>query len=77
MKLSCALIRTADMPGYRATRSAIGDMAKSLGHDPHLKSILANRKRELGPSFESGRSLGCELAVTHGANLGRGSGIGI
>ena len=39
--------------------------------------ILANRKRELGISFESGRRLGQELAFTHGIDLGRGRGIGI
>ncbi len=65
------------MSGYKATRSAMGDMAKSLERDPQLESILANRKRELGISFESGRSLGRELAFTHGIDLGRGRGIGI
>ncbi|PKP94451.1 MAG: Ti-type conjugative transfer relaxase TraA [Alphaproteobacteria bacterium HGW-Alphaproteobacteria-14] len=69
--------RDADMSGYRATRSAMGDMAKSLERDPQLESILANRKRELGISFDSGRSLGRELAFTHGIDLGRGRGIGI
>lgn len=69
--------RTADMSGYRATRSAMGDMAKSLERDPQLELILANRKLELGISFESGRSLGRELAFTHGIDLGRGRGIGI
>ena len=69
--------RTADMSGYKATRSAMGDMAKSLERDPQLESILANRKRELGISFDSGRSLGRELAFTQGIDLGRGRGIGI
>ena len=40
--------RAADISGYRATRSAMGDMARSLERDPQLESILANRKRELG-----------------------------
>ena len=65
------------MSGYRATRSAMGDMARSLERDPQLESILANRKRELGISFESGRRLGHELAFAHGIDLGRGRGIGI
>jgi hypothetical protein len=65
--------QAADMSGYRATRSAMGDMAKSLERDPQLESILANRKRELGIAFESGRRLGHELAFTHGIDLGRGS----
>ncbi|WP_157450417.1 hypothetical protein [Bradyrhizobium sp. ARR65] len=32
----------------------------------HIYSILANRKRELGIAFESGRRLGHELAFVHG-----------
>ena len=69
--------QAGDMSGYRATRSAMGDMARSLERDPQLESILANRKRELGIAFESGRRLGLELAFTHGIDLGRGRGIGI
>jgi hypothetical protein len=69
--------QAGDMAGYRATRSAMGDMARSLERDPQMESILANRKRELGISFESGRRLGHELAFTHGLDLGRGRGLGI
>ena len=69
--------QAGDMSGYRATRSAMGDMARGLERDPQLESILANRKRELGIAFESGRRLGLELAFTHGIDLGRGRGIGI
>jgi Ti-type conjugative transfer relaxase TraA len=69
--------QAGDMSSYKATRSAMGDMAKSLERDPQLESILANRKRELGIAFESGRRLGHELAFTHGIDLGRGRGIGI
>ena len=69
--------QAGDISGYKATRSAMGDMAKSLERDPQLESILANRKRELGISFESGRRLGQELAFTHGLDIGRGRGIGI
>jgi len=65
------------MSGYRATRSAMGDMARSLERDPQLESILANRKRELGIAFDSGRRLGIELAFTHGIDLGRGRSIEI
>jgi hypothetical protein len=68
--------QAGDMSGYRATRSAMGDMARSLERDPQLESILANRKRDLGIAFESGRRLGQELAFTHGIDLGRGRGIG-
>ena len=67
--------QAGDMSGYKATRSAMGDMAKSLERDPQLESILANRKRDLGIAFESGRRLGQELAFTHGIDLGRGRGI--
>jgi Ti-type conjugative transfer relaxase TraA len=69
--------QAGDMSGYKATRSAMGDMAKSLERDPQLESILANRKRELGIAFESGRRLGHELAFAHGIDLGRGRGLGI
>ncbi|RUV01775.1 Ti-type conjugative transfer relaxase TraA [Mesorhizobium sp. M1A.F.Ca.IN.020.03.2.1] len=69
--------RAGDMPGYKATRSAMGDIAKSLERDPQLESILANRKQDLGITFESGRRLGLELAFNHGIDLGRGRGIGL
>jgi hypothetical protein len=69
--------QAGDMAGYRTTRSAMGDMARSLERDPQLESILANRKRDLGIAFESGRRLGLELAFTHGIDLGRGRGMGI
>jgi hypothetical protein len=71
--------QAGDMSGYRATRSTMGDMARSLERDPQMESILANRKRELGISFETGRRLGFELALafTHGIDLGRGRGLGI
>jgi len=69
--------QAGDMSGYKATRSAMGDMAKSLERDPQLESILANRKRDLGIAFESGRRLGLELAFSHGIDLGRGRGLGL
>jgi hypothetical protein len=69
--------QAGDMSGYKATRSAMGDMARGLERDPQLESILANRKRELGIAFESGRRLGLELAFSLGIDLGRGRGLGI
>jgi hypothetical protein len=69
--------QAGNMSDYRATRSAMGDMARSLERDPQMESILANRKWELGISFETGRRLGLELAFTHGIDLGRGRGIEI
>ena len=49
-------------------------MARSLERDPQLESILANRKKDLGIAFGSGRRLGQELAFAHGIGLGRGRG---
>jgi Ti-type conjugative transfer relaxase TraA len=69
--------QAGDISGYRATRSAMGDMAKSLERDPQLESILEGRKRDLGIGIDSGRSLGQELAFSHGIDLGRGQGIGL
>ncbi|MGD9920660.1 MAG: Ti-type conjugative transfer relaxase TraA [Pseudorhodoplanes sp.] len=69
--------QAGDMSSYKSTRAAMGDMAKSLERDPQLESILAGRKRELGIDFESGRSLGRELAFTHGIDFGRGRGLGL
>jgi hypothetical protein len=69
--------QAADMSGYKATRSAMGDMAQSLERDPQLESILAGRKRDLGIEVESGRRLGLELAFSHGIDLGRGRNIGL
>jgi hypothetical protein len=69
--------QAGDMPGYRATRSAMGDLARGLERDPQMESILANRKIELGISFETGRRLGLELAFAHGLDLGRGRGLGL
>jgi hypothetical protein len=79
-KLDRASLRqyqAGDISGYKAARSAMGDMARGLERDPQLESILANRKRELGIAFESGRRLGLELAFSHGIDLGRGRGIEI
>jgi hypothetical protein len=71
------LYQAGDMSGYKAARSAMGDMAKSLERDPQLESILASRKKDLGIAFESGRRLGQELAFVHGIDIGGGRGIGI
>ncbi|HEY0234517.1 MAG TPA: Ti-type conjugative transfer relaxase TraA [Afipia sp.] len=69
--------QAGDMSGYKSTRAAMGDMAKSLERDPQLESILANRKQQLGIQIETGRRFGAELAFNHGIGLGRGRGIGI
>lgn len=69
--------QSGDISAYRATRRTMGDMAKSLERDPQLESLLANRKLELGISFDTGRRLGAELASSHGIDLGRGRGIGM
>ncbi|TPK85721.1 Ti-type conjugative transfer relaxase TraA [Mesorhizobium sp. B2-4-13] len=67
--------QAGDMSGYKSTRSAMSDMAKSLERDPQLESLLANRKRELGINVDSGRRLGAELAFSHGIDKGRGLGL--
>ncbi|TGW04387.1 hypothetical protein EN788_52980, partial [Mesorhizobium sp. M2D.F.Ca.ET.145.01.1.1] len=67
--------QAGDMSGYKSTRSAMSDMAKSLERDPQLESLLANHKKALGIQFESGRRLGVELAFNHGIGKGRGIGI--
>ena len=69
--------QAGDISGYRSARSAMGDMARSLERDPLLESLLANRKRELGIAFESGRRLGLELAFSLGIDLGRRRGLEI
>ncbi|MEP7007365.1 MAG: hypothetical protein ABI810_15390 [Sphingomonas bacterium] len=52
-------------------------MAKSLERDPQMESILANRKQELGITFDGGRRLGAEIAFHQAIDLGRGRGLGI
>ncbi len=69
--------QAGDMSGYKASRAAMSDMAKSLQRDPQLESLLANRKTELGIQMETGRQLGAALAFAHGIDLGRGRGIGL
>ncbi|GIK49150.1 MAG: hypothetical protein BroJett013_18470 [Alphaproteobacteria bacterium] len=66
-----------DMTAYKAARASMGAMAKSLERDPQLESILANRKLELGIAFDSGRSLGLELAFSRGIDIGAGRAIGL
>lgn len=67
--------QAGDMSGYKSTRSAMSDMAKSLERDPQLESLLANRKRDLGIHTDSGRRMGVELAFNHGIGVGRGIGL--
>jgi Ti-type conjugative transfer relaxase TraA len=69
--------RSGDFSGYKSTRSAMADMARGLERDPQLESILEDRKRELGITFETSRRLGIELAFAHGIDLGRGRGLEI
>lgn len=66
-----------DMGAFRMARSKMADMAKSLQRDPQLESLLAKRKHELGIGDLGGRSLGRELALSHGLDVGRGRGLGI
>ncbi|MGE4483087.1 Ti-type conjugative transfer relaxase TraA [Acidocella sp.] len=63
--------------GHRAARAELGNMVDGLQRDPQLESLLATRKKQLGigMDFDSGMSLGRQLALSHG--LGRGRGIGL
>ncbi|TPJ79174.1 Ti-type conjugative transfer relaxase TraA [Mesorhizobium sp. B2-6-2] len=67
--------QAGDMSGYKSTRTAMSDMAKSLERDPQLESLLANHKKALGIQVESGRRLGVELMFNHGISMGRGIGL--
>lgn len=61
--------------GHRAARAELGNMVAGLQRDPQLESLLANRKRDLGISFETGMGVGRDLAL--GLGLGRGRGLDI
>ncbi|AZN73975.1 Ti-type conjugative transfer relaxase TraA [Georhizobium profundi] len=74
-KTSQRQYQDGDISAYKATRSAMADMAKGLERDPQMESLLANRKAALGIEIESGRRLGVELAFNHGIGLGRGRGL--
>lgn len=65
-----------DYDRRRLLQDDMRGMAKSLERDPQMESILANRKQQLGISFDTGRKLGAELAFHEGIDLGRGRGIG-
>src|SRR5690606_12425024 len=60
------LYEAGNISGYKDTKSIMGDMLNGLQRDPQLESILEGRKRELGISFESGRSISRELAFHSG-----------
>ncbi|TWG90254.1 plasmid mobilization system relaxase [Mesorhizobium sp. J18] len=66
-----------DYSGYRSTRSWMGEMAKSLERDPQMESLLANRRRELGITFDRGLGISGDLALSHGLGRGRGLDIGM
>ncbi|MEW6125065.1 MAG: Ti-type conjugative transfer relaxase TraA [Pseudomonadota bacterium] len=65
-----------DYSGYKATRVQMGDLARSLERDPQLESLLVARRKELGISLNTGRSLGRELAHNHGIDFDRSRGLG-
>lgn len=44
----------------------MADMAKGLERDPQLESLFAGRKVQLGIAIETWRSLGADLAMSHG-----------
>lgn len=69
--------RDGNYSGYHGARAEMGDMARSLERDPQVESLLANRKKELGIRFETDRSLGRELAFSHGIDFDRSRGLGL
>lgn len=69
--------RDGDYSGYHSARAQMGDMARSLERDPQLESLLAARKKELGISLNTGRSLGRELAHSHGIDFDRSRSLGL
>jgi len=66
--------RAGNMTDYKATRSAMGDMAKSLERDAQMESLLRPRARELGLGIgmEPERGLSRELSDWFGLSRGRG-----
>ena len=71
------LYQAGDIAGYKATRSTMGDMAKSLERDPQLQVHPRQSQAGARHYVRIGRQLGRELAFTHGIDLGRGRGLGI
>jgi hypothetical protein len=68
---------SGDYERRRALQDDMRGMAKSLKRDPQMESILANRKQQLGISFDSGRKLGAELAFHQGIDLNGGRNLGL
>ncbi len=61
-----------------ATQDAMQGMARGIERDPQLESLLANRKRDLGITFNTGhRSLGRDLAINHGLDYERSRSRGL
>ena len=70
-----ALSRSGDHSASGKVREAMAGMAKGLERDPQLESLLRNRTKELGLSFQSGQSLSQDLQRHLGRSLGRGLGL--
>lgn len=68
---------SGDILTQKAMRGHMADMARSLERGPQMESVLANRKQQLGVTFDSGRRLGAELAFNHRIDLELGRGLGI
>lgn len=61
-----------------AAQGAMQGMARRLERDPQLESLLVNRKRDLGITFDTGhRSLGRDLAINHGLDYERNRSRGL
>ena len=73
--------QAGDMSGYKATRSAMGNRAKSLERDQQAESIVRNRSQELGIKHELRREQSIARALqeemSRGQRLSRGIGMGM
>ena len=69
--------QAGDISGYKSTRSAMGDMAKSLERDPQLESILETASETSASRSSQAADSAWNSPSAHGIDLGRGRGIGL
>ena len=69
--------QAGDMSGYKATRSAMGDMAKSLQRDPQLESILATASANSASRSNQAAGSAPNSPSPTASTSGRGRGIGL
>ena len=69
--------RDGDTKGAREVSSRMADMAKGLGRDAQVESLLRGRTRELGIKTELGRDLARDLAASVSMERSRSIGMGL